>query len=32
MRLLREDLEKEREAIREDRIRLEMFKNELKTR
>jgi hypothetical protein len=32
LRLLREELEREREAIREDRIRLDMHKNELRTR
>ena len=31
-RILREDLESERETLREDRIRLEMHKNELRTR
>lgn len=30
--LLRGDLENERDSIREDRIKLEMYKNELKTR
>lgn len=29
---LRSDLEAEKESIREDRIKLQMFKNELKTR
>jgi hypothetical protein len=32
LRILREELENEREALREDRIRLDMHKNELKTR
>jgi hypothetical protein len=29
---LREELESEKESIKEDRVKLEMFKNELKTR
>lgn len=32
LRLLREELERERDALREDRIRLDMHKNELRTR
>jgi hypothetical protein len=32
LRILREELEQEREALREERIRLDMHKNELKTR
>lgn len=32
LRVLREELEMERESLREDRIRLDMHKNELKTR
>jgi hypothetical protein len=32
LRILKEDLETERETLREDRIRLEMHKNELRTR
>lgn len=32
LRILREELEMERESLREDRIRLDMHKNELKTR
>jgi hypothetical protein len=30
--VLREELEQEREALKEDRIRLDMHKNELRTR
>ncbi len=32
LKQLRSELEAERESIKEDRIKLEMFKNELKTR
>ena len=32
LRQLREELEAERDAMREDRIKLNMYKNELKTR
>ena len=32
LRLLREDLEREQEALKEDRIRLDMHKTELRTR
>ncbi len=32
LRALREDLENEKESIKEDKVKLEMFKNEMKTR